>query len=149
MRAMSESDATARPRQLTLAGWFVVIGSAMLVLTVFSAVAGLNSVDTRDRVADWLSTPPGDGLGFTVPEVLSFLRGVLMVTGVCAAASTVLGVFVLQRHRGARVGLSVVAVPILVATLLTAPLTGGLLGALIAAATVVLWTGPSRDWFAG
>ena len=60
-----------------------------------------------------------------------------------------LGVFVLQRHRGARIALSVVAVPILLANLVTAPLTGGLLGALIAAATVMLWTGPARDWFAG
>ena len=40
-----------------------------------------------------------------------------------------LGVYVLQRHRGARVALSVLAVPIL----LTAPLTGGFLGALVAA----------------
>ncbi|MET0839714.1 MAG: hypothetical protein ABWY19_13090 [Marmoricola sp.] len=146
---MSDSEATARPRQLTLAGWFVVVGSVMLVLTVYSTLAGLNSVDTRDRVAEWLSTPTGEGLGLSVAQVLSALRGVLMVTGVCAAASAVLGVFVLQRHKGARIGLSVVAVPILVATLLTAPLTGGLLGALIAAATVVLWTGPCRDWFAG
>ncbi len=146
---MSDSEASARPRQLTMAGWFVVVGSVMLVITVFSSISGLNTVDTRDRVAEWLSTPTGEGLGLSVSEVLSGLRAVLTVTGVCAAAAAVFGVFVLQRHRGARVGLTVVAVPLLIATLLTAPLTGGLLGALIVAATVVLWMGPSRDWFAG
>ena len=72
-----------------------------------------------------------------------------MVTGLCAAASAVLGFFVLQRHRGARIALSIIVVPILLANLVTAPLTGGLLGALIAAATVIMWTGPARDWFAG
>src|SRR4051794_24298635 len=145
---MSETG-SARPRQLTLAGWFVVVGSVMLVITVYSTIASLNSVDTRDRVSEWLSTPTGEGLGLSVAGALSGLRAALVVTGLCAAASAVLGVFVLQRHRGARLALTVVAVPILVANLVTAPLTGGLLGALIAASTVVLWTGPARDWFAG
>src|SRR3954449_2110033 len=148
MRPMSDSG-SARPRQLTLAGWFVVVGSVMLVITVYSTIASLTPVDTRDRVSEWLSTPTGEGLGLSVSGALSGLRAALMVTGLCAAASAVLGVFVLQRHRGARMALSVVVVPILVANLMTAPLTGGLLGALIAAATVVLWTGPARDWFAG
>jgi hypothetical protein len=132
-----------------MAGWFVVIGSVMLLVTVYSSIASLNTVETRDRVAQWLSTPTGKGLGISVSDALSGLRAALMVTGLGAAASGVLGFFVLQRHRGARIALSVVVVPILLANLVTAPLTGGLLGALIAAATVVLWTGPARDWFAG
>src|SRR4051812_2294321 len=148
MRPMSDSG-SARPRQLTLAGWFVVVGSVMLVITVYTSIATLNSVETRDRVTDWLSTPTGQDLGLSVTDALSGLRVALMVTGLCAAASAVLGFFVLQRHRGARIALSVIVVPILLANLMTAPLTGGLLGALIAAATVVLWTGPARDWFAG
>ncbi len=65
MRPMSESG-SARPRQLTLAGWFVVGGSVLLVLTVFGTIASLNSVDTRDRVSEWLSTPTGEGLGLSV-----------------------------------------------------------------------------------
>jgi hypothetical protein len=132
-----------------MAGWFVVVGSVMLLVTVYSSIASLNSVETRDRVAQWLSTPTGKGLGLSVSDALSGLRAALMVTGLGAAASGVLGYFVLQRHRGARIALSIVVVPIVLANLVTAPLTGGLLGALIAAATVVLWTGPARDWFAG
>jgi hypothetical protein len=148
MRPMSDNG-SARPRQLTLAGWFVVVGSVMLVITVYSSIASLNSVETRDRVTDWLSTPTGQDLGLSVSDALSGLRVALMVTGLCAAASAVLGFFALQRHRGARIALSVIVVPILLANLVTAPLTGGLLGALIAAATVIMWTGPARDWFAG
>ena len=48
-------------------------------------------------------------------------------------------------NRGARLALSILAVPIL----LTAPLTGGLTGALVVVATLMLWSGPARDWFAG
>ena len=73
------------------------------------------------------------------------MRAGLTVAAVCAAAAAVLGFFVLQRSRGARLALSIVAVPIL----LTAPLTGGFVGALVAASTAVLWSGPARDWFAG
>ena len=51
------------------------------------------------------------------------MRVGLMVAAACAAAAAVLGVYALQRHRAARVALSVLAVPIL----LTAPLTGGLM----------------------
>ena len=47
----------------------------------------------------------------------------------CAAVSVVLGIYALQRHRGARVALSVLAVPILI----TSPLTGGIPGALVVA----------------
>ena len=40
------------------------LGDALI--TVFSTISGLNSVDTRDRVAEWLSTPTGEGLGLSV-----------------------------------------------------------------------------------
>ena len=33
--------------------------------------------------------------------------------------------------------------------LLTAPLTGGITGALVVVAILMLWSGPARDWFAG
>ena len=51
----------------------------------------------------------------------------------------------LKPNRGARLALSILAVPIL----LTAPLTGGITGALVVVAILMLWTGPARDWFAG
>ena len=38
------------------------------------------------------------------------LRALVLVSGALAAAGVVLSIFVLQRHKGARVGLSVIAV---------------------------------------
>jgi hypothetical protein len=140
---MSDTNAPARPRQLTMAGCFVVGGSLLLLVSVFDTVTNLNSVDTRDEVARVLSS--NGGLDLTVAQALTVMRAGLTVAAVCAAAAAVLGFFVLQRNRSARLALSIVAVPIL----LTAPLTGGLVGALVAASTAVLWSGPARDWFAG
>ena len=78
-------------------------------------------------------------------QALASMRVGLMVAGACAAATAVLGVYVLKPNRSARLALSILAVPIL----LTAPLTGGITGALVVVAILMLWTGPARDWFAG
>ncbi len=130
-----------------MAGGFVIGGSIFLVLTVFDALASLDSVDRREQLAELLSSPPLDGLGLTLADLLAGMRVGLPITAVCAAAAAVLGVFVLQRHRGARLALTVLSVPLLLSTFLT--LTGGFLGALVVAATLMLWSGPARDWFAG
>lgn len=142
---MTEPTTTDRPRQLTMAGWFVVVGSVFLVASVFDSVANLNSVDTRQTVTDALTTGSGAGLGLSVGTALTLMRVGLTVAAVCAAAAAVAGFFVLRRHRGARLLLAVLAVPLLV----TAPLTGGLMGALVVAATMTMWNGQARDWFAG
>ena len=142
---MSDTNTSARPRQLTMAGCFVVGGSLLLLVSVFDTVTNLNSVDTRDEVAKVLSTS-GAGFDLSVGQAIVVMRAGLTVAAVCAAAAAVLGFFALQqRSRGARLALTIVAVPIL----LTAPLTGGLVGALVAASTAVLWSGPARDWFSG
>ena len=120
-------------------------GSVFLMLTVFDTLTTLNSVDMRDEIAKMLSSPTGEGLGITMSQALASMRVGLMVAGACAAATAVLGVYVLQPNRGARLALSILAVPIL----LTAPLTGGITGALVVVAILMLWTGPARDWFAG
>jgi len=142
---MSETDKPARPRQLTMAAGFVIGGSVFLVLSVFDTFTTLNSVEMRDEITKVLSSPTGKGLGLSLSEAKTFMRVGLMIAAACAAAAAVLGVYALQRHRTARVALTVLAVPIL----LTAPLTGGLMGALVAAATLMLWSGQARDWFAG
>ena len=142
---MSDSEPSARPRQLTMAGAFVIGGSVLLLVAAFDALTNLHSVDTRDEVAKLLSSGTGEGLGITVSQALSGMRVGLAIAAVCAAVSAVLGIYALQRHRGARVALSVLAVPIL----LTSPLTGGIPGALVVLATLALWSGPARDWFAG
>jgi hypothetical protein len=128
-----------------MAGGFVIGGSIFLVLSVFDTFTNLNSVEMRDQITEVLSTPSGEGLGLTIDQAKAVMRVGLMIAAACAAAAAVLGVYALQRSRPARLALSILAVPILI----TAPLTGGFVGALVAAATLMLWSGPARDWYAG
>lgn len=142
---MSQSSAPARPRQVTTATAFVIGGSLMLLLLVFDSLTRLQSLETRDEIIKVLGSPTGKGLGLSVEQALIGMRVGLSIAAVASAAAVVLGIFVLQRHRGALIGLSIAAVPLL----LTAPFSGGFLGALVPAATAALWTRVGRDWFAG
>ena len=142
---MTEADLAPRPRQLMVAAGVVIAGSVFLVAAVFDSLANLQSVDTREQLRRVVTSSTGRDLGVSLDQVISAMRTALGVTAVCAAIAAVLGVFVLQRHRGARIGLSIVAVPLLV----SAPLVGGFLGALVAVATLMLWNGPAGDWYAG
>jgi hypothetical protein len=142
---MTDAELAPRPRQLMVAAGVVIAGSVFLVAAVFDSLANLQSVDTREQLQRVVRSSAGRNLGISLDQVISAMRTVLGVTAVCAAVAAVLGVFVLQRHRGARIGLSIVAVPLLV----SAPLVGGFLGALVAVATLMLWNGPAGDWYAG
>jgi hypothetical protein len=145
MSTMSDSDGPARPRQVTLAAGVVVGASLFLVVSVFDAMTNLNSVDARDQLREFVMSSAGRDLGLSIDEAINGMRIGLSLTAVCAAAAAVLGVFVFSKHRGARIGLSVLAVPLV----LTAPLTGGFLGVLVAVATAMLWQRPARDWYDG
>jgi hypothetical protein len=134
-----------RPAQVTIAAGLVMAGSVIVVLMAFSQVTELRSLDTREAVEEYLSKPPGDALGLGLQDALSALRAVSMIAAACAAATAILGFFVLQRDRRARVALSVLAVPLFLSGLVS----GGLASAVVAAAIVMLWFQPSRDWFDG
>jgi len=145
---MSQPDPSARPSQVTVAGWAIAIASVLLVFAVFDTMGQLESLDMRDRLAEALRSGSGKDLGISVGDATEILRWCLYVSGVAAAASSILGVFALQGHRGARVGLTVSAVAIV----LTASLAGSFpsfLGMFIGVGTALLWTRPARDWFAG
>ncbi|MDN4160787.1 hypothetical protein [Nocardioides abyssi] len=139
------STKPVRPRQATLSAWMIMGGSLFVVLSAFERVAGLTSLDTRESVEDFLAVPPGDGLGLGTTEVLDLLRVLTMVAAACAAASAVLGYYVLQRSRGARLTLSVLALPLF----LCGMAAGGFVSSIVAAAVVVLWMQPTRSWFDG
>lgn len=123
----------------------IIGGSVGVVIMVAEQLSGLNSLETRKGVIDFLAEPPGSTLGLEVSQALTLLRVALMVVAGCATAAALLGWQVLKRNHRARVGLSVLAVPIFVGGLAT----GGLLTAVVAASTLLLWIGPSGDWFRG
>ena len=137
------SDPQARPRHTTLAAGLVIGGSALLVVAVADRLAGLHSLDTREAVARSLDTL--GGLGWSVGDGLTALRVWLMVVAGCAVVAALLALQVLRRSRGARVGLTVLAVPIFVGGLATS----GFFAAVVSAAIVLLWSGPSALWLSG
>lgn len=141
---MSESS-PSRPRQVSIAAWLIMGGSLFVLVSAFEQMAGVQSLDTRRAVEDFLAEPPADDLGVGSQGVLAVMRVMVLITGACATASAILGFQVLQRSRSARVALTVLAVPMFVCGLFV----GGIMSSFVAAAVVMLWVQPARDWFNG
>ena len=58
------SDAApARPRQVTVAAWLIILGSVFVVFSAFGQVSAGSSLETRERIETLLSEPPAEGLG--------------------------------------------------------------------------------------
>lgn len=142
---MSDQSKPERPRQVTVAAGLIIGGSLVVVATVFERITGLHTIETRESIQEFLSEPPGDGLGLEVDGVLTILQTLAMVAGGCATAAAILGYQVLQRSKSARIALSVLAVPLF----LTGIAAGGFMSSVVAAAAVMLWFQPARDWFDG
>ncbi len=130
---------------MTLAAWLIMAGSVIVVGLVFNRIAGLHTIETRDAIDSFLSEPPGSDLGVGVDGVVTLIRICAMVAAGCATAAGVLGYHVLRRSRSARLALTVLAAPLFVAGMVT----GGFVSSVVAAASVMLWLQPSRDWFDG
>jgi len=145
MGDMTSPATPPRPRQVTLAAGLIMGGSVLVVLTAFDRLAGLHTLETSESIQRFLAEPPGDTLGLGVEGVRTVLRTLGMVAAGCATAAAILGYQVLQRSRSARLGLTLLAVPLF----LTGMVTGGFLSSVVAAAAVMLWFQPSRDWFNG
>ncbi len=144
MTQKSEGKGPARPRQLTTAAVAAIVGSVVLVLSLVDTLGRLRTPETRASVDEFLSDGPGSGLSVDTAQVVDAMRLLVYVSGALAAVALVFAVFVLQRHQGARVGLSVAAGLLL----LTIPVAG-LMPLLIAFGAAMMWTRPARDWYAG
>src|SRR4051794_366236 len=141
---MSEQK-PARPRRVPVAGLMAAAACALLVVTLFDSMARVRSAEMRDTVDAFLRESPGAGLQVGVDGVLELLRAVVLISGALSAAGIVLAVYTLRRHRGARVGLTVIAVLLL----FSATFIAGLLPVVVAVAATMLWSRESRDWFDG
>ena len=142
---MSEPGTLPRPRQVTLAAGMIMGGSLLVVVSVFERVAGLNGLETQESIESFLAAQGSSGLGLDVQGVLALIRVLSMVAAGCAAAAAILGFHLLKGNRGARLGITVLAVPLFVSGLVA----GGFLSSLVAASAAMLWLQPARDWFDG
>jgi hypothetical protein len=140
-----ESEKLPRPRQLTLAAGLVMGASGMLVVSVFERLGDLRSIESRLAIEEFIDQPPGSDLGLDLESVLDLLYVVSMMAAGLATAAAILGFHVLKRSRSARLGLSVLAVPLFLCGLVT----GGFLASVVAASVAMLWLSPARHWFAG
>lgn len=134
---------TQRPPQVTFAAGLVVAGSLFVVLGNFSRVSTLRSLDNRELVEELVSEPALGGLGLSVEDGFTFLYASLVVGAVFAAMAAVFGGYALTGSRPARLGATLVAVPMFLSGLVNA----GFTTALVAAAASMLWLSPGREWF--
>lgn len=142
---MSEVSRADRPRQVTWGAGFAAGASALLVFSAFDAMTRLHSVATRDELTRLLRSASVKGLGLTVDDATVIMHGALLVAGAGAAVTCVLAVYAMLGHAAARIGLTVLAVVVLVAS----AAVDALLGLLLVMAVTMLWSTPARDWFAG
>lgn len=142
---MTTPSTDNRPRQVGWAGWLVVLGSAFSVVTAFQVIAGARSLETREALSDLLADGPGGGLDVGVEGAIQVLQASASVAAVVGAMMTVLGVYALRGDRRARLGLSLLALPLFISGMAL----GGFLTSLAAAATGLLWISPAREWYAG
>ena len=132
-----------RPPQVTLAAWIVIGGSAVLIAMAWEQIASLRSLATREVIEEFLKDPMVKGLGLDVETVISILHVSTLVLVACAVSAIILGWFALRGDRGARLGLTLLSVPMLV----TGMATGGFLSSMVAVAPMMMWLSPSGEWF--
>ena len=140
-------EAAPRPAQVTIAASLVMGGSVFLVLAAFEQIAGLRSMETREAVEEFVSDGFGQTLGLDVQGALSLIRVLTMITAGCATAAAILGYQVLRRSRSARLALSILAVPILVAGFGFSE--GVYFAPVIVSAIAMMWVQPAKDWIDG
>lgn len=136
-------SATPRPPQVTLAGGVIMAGSVAVVVGAFDRVSKLHSLELRTQVQHELSPGWIKDAGVGVDQVLSMMHVMALVAAGCATAAAILGWYVLRGSRSARLAVSILAVPILVAGLDSA----SVFALLVAAAAAALWTPSARAWF--
>jgi hypothetical protein len=145
MDAMDEprGEKAVRPPQVTTASWLIMIGSVLLVVGAFNTVSGLYSIETRQTIEKMLSEQPLTGTGLDLESVRTAIHVAALVLGGCATAAAILGYQVMRRDRTARLVLTVLAVPLVLAGMATDPFLAPMVGAAIA----MLWIQPARSWF--
>lgn len=123
------------------------VASVLVLISVMTTLSGWGSLEVREQVERTLDASPVTST-LSVDAALSWLRVLLMAAAALATASLVLAVWTAKRHKGARIGLTVVSVLSTVSFAATG--AAGIIPAMLGVVVVVfLWSAESRAWFAG
>lgn len=144
--AAPDSASSQRPRQVTLGAWLAVIGSVVAVVAMVGSMQQLHSAAVTDLLREVLAKPKVADAGLTLETTRTILKYTIMTAAVVAVTSLVLGLYVLRRHRGARIALSVLGVVVALFMLLGGP-SGWPVTAYVAVSLALLWSRPARAWF--
>ncbi|QYJ02908.1 hypothetical protein KUV85_11235 [Nocardioides panacisoli] len=142
---MSQDAKATRPGQATFAGWLILGGSVIVVITAWQRISGLTSMETRENLQSLLTEPPLAGTGMELGDLTMLVRIGCMAAAAAATAAAILGFHALRRSTSARLALSFLAPVLLVGGFATA----GFFAPIVVAGIVMLWLTPSREWFAG
>src|SRR6478736_2252086 len=75
MEGVSEPSKTpARPPQVTVAAWMIMIGSVFVVLIVWDRIAALHSLDTRKTLEPIVADPRMKDAGIELNDLLAVIR---------------------------------------------------------------------------
>jgi hypothetical protein len=141
------SGAPPRPVQVTRAAGQAIFGSILGLLVMVTAVSRLHTEEMR-KVADQLRKQPMlSGSHLTQDDALSVLRATAMICAAACVASLVFGIYVLRRHRGSRIGLTVLGGLLFVSAVMQ-PFAGWFIAAYVGLCLYLLWSTPARAWFA-
>lgn len=142
---MSQETQSPRPGQATLAGWLIIGGSIILLISAWQRISGLTTLEVQEEFRTALAEPPLSSTGMTLTDLTQVVRIASMVAGAAATAAAILGFHALRRSTGARLALTGLAPVVMVAGFAV----GGFFAPLIVAGVVMLWLAPTRHWFAG
>lgn len=129
-----------------------VTGSVLVILSLFDTLGSLRTVEVREQVERYVASPQGEALGVSPAGLLDALHVLVLANGAFAAAAAVFGIYVFQRHQGARIGFTIAAGLLVVGMWFVAGfVTSVLVGVtiVIAFSAALMWSPPARDWFAG
>lgn len=124
----------------------IMVGSVLVLVSGFQTVSALRTLETREALETLLKTVPWSSTGLDVEGLIGIRHVAALVAAASAAICAILGGFILRKDRSARLGVSVAAVPMLLASLL---LDNPLVAMFVVVAAAMLWASPSRDWFDG
>lgn len=140
------SQTPSRPAQVTFAGWLIIGGSIVLVVSAWQRISGLHTLEVQEELRRALAQPPFSGTAMSLDALTTTIRVLCLIGAGAATACAILGYEVMRkRSQSARIALSVLSPFVFVGSFAT----NGFFGPMVVAGVVMLWMRPARDWLAG